>query len=332
MSDSEKNKTNNDVDEINVSDKLSDKGGRTSDIYERFITRVQSITGETEDESTSDESINNVPASGKKASEAAETLAGFEPLSEEELGFFLSDDSFVPHHSDTPDDLKKNITRQNATANTQSTQQADTTSQPIATDTTQSPSLSATDANTVSTDDKKQWRQRKSHGNLIIISVILALGLSAIILVALSATGQLTRLNDVISTDTSSTQSDDNLPLNPQKSDAPPKVATSVEPPSEPLTTDSNAPLETRNDSGVNNSEIDNNKINNSDASHANAANLPKESTVSAAPIPISNPSTDANREDDDSNAIQDAPLNGVISVDEFREEAQSTLYREVTD
>lgn len=325
MSDSEKNKTNNDVDETNVSGKTSDKGGRTSDIYARFITRVQSITGETEDEST-----DNAPDFDKKASDT-----GFEPLSEEELGFFLSDDSFVPHHPDTPDDLTKNTTRQNAAANTQSTQQADTASQPIATDTDQSPSLPATDANTVPTDDKKQWRQHKSHGNLIIISVILALGLSAIILVALSATGQLTRLHDVISTDTSSTQSDDNLPVNPQKSDAPPAVATSVETPSKPLSTDANAPLETRSDSGVNNSEIDNNKINNnemnnSDASSADAANLPKESTATAAPI--STPSTDTNHEGDDSNAVSDTPSSGVISVDEFREEAQSTLYREVKD
>lgn len=356
MNDSDNN-INDDVNKTNRKTTPADKDSRTSDIYERFITRVQSINSDRDnnDDTNHVDSRKDSKNINKKVLKKSQTLAGFEPLSDEELGLFLVDEDTTSQSNDSavqdkvsssanPDpnaDIKPTTDSSNAPAD-------DSDIKDIKDDTVSVAPASSADVSkdqstsaiaiqpiakksilgkkrvetkkSVKSGDKKQWRGHKSGGNLIIIGVVIALGVSAIILVALSATGQLPPLNGLLNKTSSNAQSEDtpvsnNPVLNNPVSDAPEANADDTNK-SQPALIATDADNSVTDD---NTDDLDTERLNDTNKISASVPEKPQNAN--------DNPNQQGS---DDASLNQNAQSNNsAISVDEFHEEAQSTLYRE---
>lgn len=321
MTDSDKlNSDDYNADPASASNTQPNKAGRTSDIYERFLNRVQQIDNEIDEDLTK--------------------TSSYEPLSEEELLLFADFKQDYDNNNDlflaaaSPDDDGEEIATEESFSFTYDSDNDDTeagvvsTADTIITNSSEDENRNlaevetetndiASDTNIDNSTAKKGTKSKKSDAvrgkpvssvKLLIAGVVCGLLLSAAIVVALNSTG-------IWSSST------DNLEANSSTSDMPAVVENTAQPGADStvetkLSTEPAVAAPTTENAATNN---ENNDIVLPEpvitpTVTKPAAATPESPTAQQPSVPPKN-NTDAG-----------------ITEEDFREEAKNTLYRETKD
>ncbi|WP_201554425.1 hypothetical protein [Psychrobacter sp. 72-O-c] len=304
---------------------------RTSDIYKRFLNRVQGIDSNA-NISDSDANASNLEANNVESFNRVEKPSAYEPLNEEELLLFtdherdvdsnesdftsidisFSDEDEVIEDADGVTDLSK-LSADNELTHSDANLAAE-------------PEVNLS---TKSSDKKSGalWDKQVSSGKLLTIGVVCGLLLSGLIVMTLSVTGVLAILSDSLA------------PNSAQIVPASAPTANSEQ------TTNQNTTTKTYS------SNVDNTNPNNSgialSTKTANSNTLSADATVNDSKPEMDNTKTVSSKElpaqpiskknevknNSTDNSTENSAVTGIdISPEDFREEAQNTLYRETKD
>ena len=299
------------------------KNTRTSDIYKRFLNRVKSIDSDNNDDNVT---IN------LESLEKFKESSTYEPLNEEELHLFTDYEQEIDSNesdftsidiSFSNDDERINYEGEvtdlsELSADNESTHDNDNLAPETETN-------SGTNSSTKKTSTL--WGKPVGNGKLLITGGFCGLLLSALIVVTLNATGFLAASTNNLAPNSIQTISTNTLVANSEQATNE-NTTTKVDP--------SNVDNTNLNNSGTAIST----KTSSSDTLSADATTndskleMDNTKTVSSEELPAQ-PASKQNEVKNNStdNITKNSAVTGIdISPEDFREEAQSTLYRETTD